>query len=317
MAGERTIPDGTLIHPASAIEIAGLEPVRTIRRRWPMMLGVVLTVAMVAGLGRELLGSGLAGLARAVPGDPRFYLFFALLYLAFPVADFVIFRRLWRIPLSGFVALNKKRVANDVVLGYSGEAYFYAWARARAAMVAAPFGAVKDVAVLSGVAGTAVTIALCLIALPFGHQLLPPAILKAVLGSAAIMLAVTVLILAFSRRVFSLRTPALWWIFGVHVARLVMSSIFVALCWHYAMPQVSIGTWLFLSAGRLLVARLPFVPNKDLLFANFAILLIGQDRALSEMIAFVAALTLLAHVMVIAAIGLGQAWTGWQAWRAR
>ena len=41
------------------------------------------------------------------------------------------------------------------------------------------------------------------------------------------------------------------------------------------MPSVAIGMWLFLSAGRMLVSRLPLLPNKDLLFANFAILLIG------------------------------------------
>ena len=63
-------------------------------------------------------------------------------------AYFGVYCRRWGIPLSGFVALLKKRIANDVVLGYSGEAYFYAWARQNAKMVAAPFGAVKDVSVL-------------------------------------------------------------------------------------------------------------------------------------------------------------------------
>lgn len=46
------------------------------------------------------------------------------------------------------------------------------------------------------------------------------------------------------------------------------------------------------------------MPNKDLLFANFAILLIGQDQELSELIAFTAALTLLVHVVLIALFGL-------------
>jgi len=73
--------------------------------------------------------------------------------------------------------------------------------------------------------------------------------------------------------------------------------------------------WLFLSAGRLLVSRLPLVPNKDLLFANFAILVIGQDRALSEMIAFTAALTLLVHAALIGAFSAADlAKSGW-AWR--
>jgi hypothetical protein len=62
--------------------------------------------------------------------------------------------------------------------------------------------------------------------------------------------------------------------------------------------------WLFLSAGRLLFSRLPLLPNKDLLFANFAILFIGQDQALSELIAFTAAAVLLVHAAFIVVFGL-------------
>ena len=45
---------------------AGLEPLKTIGSRWPAIIGAVLTLAMIAGLGRELLGHGLAGLTRSV-----------------------------------------------------------------------------------------------------------------------------------------------------------------------------------------------------------------------------------------------------------
>ena len=283
------------------IDLAGLQPVETIRRRWPMILAAALTVAMIVGLARELFGSGLAGLTRTVPADPRFYICFALLYLAAPIGDFAIYRRLWGIRWAGFAALNKKRIANDVVLGYSGEAYFYAWARARARVVAAPFGAIKDVTLLSAVAGNGATILLCLIALPLGYQLISPPILRTMIVSAMLTIAISVVILALSRRIFSLPRGDLWVIFAIHCARIAAGSILLAFAWHFAMPSVPIGMWLFLSAGRLLVLRLPLVPNKDLLFANFAILLIGQDRALSEMIAFTAALTLLVHAILIGA----------------
>ena len=75
------------------------------------------------------------------------------------------------------------------------------------------------------------------------------------------------------------------------------------------LPGVPVGMWLFLAAGRLLVSRLPLVPNKDLLFANAAILLIGQDQALSELIAFTAALTLVVHVALIILFGIHAALT--------
>ena len=285
-------------------DLAGLEPVKTLKRRWPMVLGAIVTIAMVAGLARELLGSGLAGLSRAVPHNPLFYLAFALLYLAPPVGDFVIFRRLWGIPLSGLVALLKKRIANDVVLGYSGEAYFYAWARQRSHMVAAPFGAVKDVTILSAIAGNAVTLAMIAIALPLGAGLLTPAQLYTVETSAAIIFAMSLPFLIFSRRVFALPRRTLWWVFMVHCIRLVSGTVFLAFAWHFALPTVSIGMWLILGAARLLVSRLPLVPNKDLLFANFAIILIGQDAALSELIAMTAALVLLVHMILIGSFSL-------------
>jgi hypothetical protein len=69
-------------------------------------------------------------------------------------------------------ALHKKRISNEVLLGYSGEAYFYAWARQRTQMVAAPFGAVKDVTILSAIAGNAITLIMMIAALPFGINLL-------------------------------------------------------------------------------------------------------------------------------------------------
>lgn len=285
-------------------EIAALEPIERMKRRWPMVLAGALTLLMVAGLARELFGEGLAALGATVPERPAFYIAFALLYMSPPTFDWLIFRRLWGLPLAGLAALVKKRIANEVVFGYSGEAYFYAWARARLKMVTAPFGAVKDVSILSAIAGNAITLGMVAVALPFGKGLLTPTQFNTLAGSVAVTIAMSLPFLIFSRRVFSLDRASLWWIFRVHCLRLLFGSTMIALAWHFAMPDVSIGMWLFLAAGRLLVSRLPLVPNKDLLFANFAILLIGQGEALSELVAFTAALTLLAHILLIAAFGV-------------
>ena len=182
LAPDTTPPDATL---------AGLEPLRAVRSRWPAIIGAVLTVLMIAGLARELFGDGLAGLTRSVPQDPRFYLCFALLYMSPPTGDFLIFRRLWGIPIAGLAALIKKRIANEVVFGYSGEAYFYAWARARTTLVAAPFGAVKDVSILSAIAGNAITLLMIAVALPHTHQAVGE-ILKAATAEPTRAIAITI-----------------------------------------------------------------------------------------------------------------------------
>ncbi|MFA5967824.1 MAG: hypothetical protein WC816_01025 [Sphingomonas sp.] len=290
-----------IVEPSAAgpPDLAGLEPLTELKSRWPAIFGGVLTIAMVVGVVRALFGKGLAGLALAVPDDPLFYVFFALLYLSEPLGDYVIFRRLWRIPLGGLVALLKKRIANELVLGYSGEAYFYTWARQRAPMVAAPFGAVKDVSILSAMAGNALTLVLIALALPVGHGLLNHDEFVRLAGSMLIVIAMSLPFLIFSKRVFSLARSVLLWIFGVHVVRSVAGAILLALTWHFGMPDVSIGMWLILSAGRQLASRLPLVPNKDLVFANFAILLIGQGEALTNLVAVTAALTIVVHVVLV------------------
>jgi hypothetical protein len=275
-----------------------------LRRRWPALIGAVLTLAMIAAPAHQLLSSGMAGLTQAVPDAAGYYAAFALFYLSPPFFDFVIFRRLWGLRLPGLAALMKKRIANDVVLGYSGEAFFYAWARSHARSVAAPFGAVKDVSILSAIAGNAVTLALLVLALPLGRSLLSPEQFAKGCWSAALTFAITLPFLFFSRRLFSLPRAQLRWIFGVHCTRLLAGSLLIAAAWHFGMPTVSVGTWLILAAARLLVSRLPLVPSKDLLFANLAILLIGQERGLSALIAFTSALTLVVHLVLLAAFGI-------------
>ena len=295
--------------------LAPLIPTASLRRRWPALLVAVLTLAMMIGLANELLDHGARGLTRAIPTSPFFYLFFLVSYFALPVSEFIIYRRLWGMPAKGFAPLNRKRVANDVLLGYTGDAYFYAWARARLHMVAAPFGTVKDVTILSGIAGNVLTILMSMVALPLGWELISPATRTAMLWSLSIPLTVSVLVLAFSRRVFSLPRPELWRIFAIDTVRLLVSNATLGLAWAFAMPSVSVGMWLFLVAARLLVSRLPLVPNKDLLFANFAILVIGQDAALSNLIAFTAASILLMHVLIVVGFGIADGVERVKAWR--
>ena len=283
----------------AADDLAGLEPVKTLRSRWPMVIAGVVSLAMILGLARQLLGSGLDGLSRAAPDDWLYYVAFVLLYLSPPIGDYIIFRRLWRIPFEGFGALIKKRIANEAVVGYSGDAYFYVWARTRAAMVAAPFGAVKDVTILSAIAGNVMTLVMTALALPFALETLPPRYYAGLAIGIPVVIAMCLPFLLFSRRVFSLDRKTLWWIFWMHCARLSAGCVLIAFAWHFGLAGVGIGTWLILSATRMLVSRLPFV-NKDLVFATVtaAILAGGSatDTDLVNLIAFTTALTLVVHV---------------------
>ncbi len=286
--------------------------------RWPALLGGALTIAMVAGVIWQLAGSGLSGFASAVPTSPGFYLCFVALYMAPQVSDYLIFRRLWGLPLAGLAALTGKRIVNEVVLGYAGDAWFYAWARGRARAIRSPFGAVKDVTILSAMAGNLVTLAALLLALPFAIPLLNATEVKGVVASVGIVVATSLPFVIFGRKVFTLDRRMLGWIFAMQTGRLLTTNGLLALAWAFEMPHEAVGTWLMLAAARMLVSRLPFIPNKDLVFANITILLIGHGhgaghetgQALSDLVAFTAALTLAFHAAGMVAFGLYRLWTG-------
>ena len=286
--------------PTPTHPLAALEPLTPIRSRWPALLSGLLSLALLAGLMRELLGGGLAALHEALPTNPLFYLVFLAIYAVQPLSDLVIFRRLWGLPLSGIVPILRKLVANEILLGYSGEAYFYAWARTRLNMVAAPFAAIKDVSILSAVVGNIFTLALLAIATPFAYSLLPAEHIRPILGSVGVMLALSLAILLFRGRLFSLPASELRWVFLVHLVRTIAYTGLLALCWHLALPLVPLALWMLLVTGRQLVARLPLVPNKDIVFANLAVFLVGNDAAVTRLVALTVALTLLCHVIVFA-----------------
>ncbi|WP_159753841.1 hypothetical protein [Sphingomonas sp. 8AM] len=300
---------------ADVAPLVALKPVQTLRRRWPVLLATVLSVAMLVGVGYELFDDGLAGIRRATPASWGFYLFFLASYFTLPVCDFLIFRRLWNVPAAAFTALNRKRIANDILIGYSGDAYFYAWARARLDMVTAPFGAVKDVTIVSGITGNVTALLLGAVALPLGYQLIGPEIVEAMIWSLVFATALSLALILFSRRVFSLPRRDLWFIFWIDLLRIGGTCVTIALAWAWAIPSVSVGMWLFLVAGRQLVSRLPFLPNKDLLFANFAILVIGHDRSLSDLMAFTAASTIVIHGLLLLLSGAVYVTERMRVWR--
>lgn len=280
--------------------LASLEPLNAARSRWPAWASGGLMAILLVVMVRELLDGGLSALGASMPTDPAFYLVFLAIYAIQPLSDFIIFRRLWGLPPAAIVAVLRKMVANEVLLGYSGEAYFYAWVRARLKMVAAPFAAIKDVSILSAVVGNVVTLALLALAAPFAFTFLPPHLVKPIVGSITIMLILSLAVLGFRRQIFSLPARDLWWIFAVHLARTIVYTLLLGLCWHLALPNVQLGLWILLVTGRQLVARLPLVPNKDIVFAGLALLLVGNDPSVARLVGITVALTLVSHILVFA-----------------
>lgn len=272
--------------------------------QWGSWAGALLAVGLSAAALLQLRGASAEAFAALKELSPAFWVVFLALYLTQPVADLVIFRRLWRLPFRGFGVMLRKVVINEVLFGYSGELYFYVWARRKAGLSSAPFGAIKDVNILSALGGNVLT----LIMLPISAIGVKHVDLVRELGPALwpglALVALTFGVLLFSRRVFSLTRKELNFVATIHAIRLVASSLLTLWLWSLALPQVALGVWLVLLTSRMLLARLPFVANKDLVFANLVLVLFGADSPTALVLATLALITLVTHLAVTVLVSL-------------
>jgi hypothetical protein len=284
------------LFPSTPSDIA----IETVSRRGRLagLAGTAVALLVLFVAAREYRNLDFATLRDALPVAPAFWVAFGLFYLAGPLGDWLIYRRLWRVPFEGFLALIRKMVSNELVLGYLGEAQFYAWARNRVDMAAAPFGAIKDVALLSALVGNLATLLLLAFAWPLitAHGI--GIEMHGAFMSLGIVLVTSFAMLLLRRKLFTLPQPQLRFIAGIHAGRTVASILLAALCWHLALPGIALALWLAMSALRMLVTRLPFVPNKELVFASLVVLLLGHEPRVGALMTVMAALTLLAHAFL-------------------
>lgn len=292
---------------ALATDVAGIELTpqdRKSNRGRNAIFSLVLSLAVIAVVVHEMGRLDLNHVLGLIPLTPGFWLVFAASYFVTPASEWIIFHRLWSIPADGFLALLRKKVYNELLLGYLGEAYFYTWARRRVSLDAAPFGAVKDVAILSAMTGNGVTMVLLAVMLPVlgSSQLgLDTHMLTLSLG---VILALSIAAMIWRRRVFSLPRRELAMITQMHLVRIVLSTVLSAVLWHLVLPAVPLSWWMYLATLRLLVSRLPLVPNKDLLFAGIAVVALGHERDIGALMALMAGLILTAHLLLGSALAI-------------
>jgi hypothetical protein len=291
-----------LMSENECVALPSLPSLQASRFNWQGWLSGGLSLAFLVTIMWKVKDFGFISALHTLPPKPGFWLAFAAYYLALPSSEWLIFHRLWGLPAAGFAALLRKLVSNEVLLGYSGEAYFYTWARRHARLVTAPFGAIKDVSILSALAGNVVTLFMLVVAWPLVGAVAPQFHGRTVFLSAGVMIGLSMIILLFKNRIFSLPTPELRAIFAVHIARLVCTTILSGVMWHSALPHVPLVWLLLLATLQLLVTRLPLVPNKDMVFASLAIFLIGNDGAVGTLMAMIATAILATHLIIGAAL---------------
>ena len=300
--GSSPMPQHSLAGPelAQDIKVTAVSSEKSGRSRLAGLFSALISLAILVAVGFRLLQINPHDVLHLIPASPWFWLVFAANYTIPPFTEWLVYRRLWHIPLSGIAALLRKQVSNELLLSYLGEVQFYAWARARLNMVTAPFGAIKDMAILSALTGNVAT--LIMLAAAYWLNLVQSGLMgkdtSTVFSSLAVVLVTSFVILLFRQKLFTLPRRELWIITGVHFARIISYVGLTALMWHLVLPDVGYGLWLVLATLRMLISRLPLIPYKDAVFSGLAIFLMGHDDQVSYLLAMMAVLYPIAHLTV-------------------
>jgi hypothetical protein len=243
-------------------------------QRWLKLSTSLFPVAVGGLLAYQLSVVSWGEMCRSIPSSPLFYLLFLVQYLALPGFDALIFARIWR---CGYWRLLPpaclKHVYNQDVVELSGEAYFYVWSTKRLGRdPGQTLRTVKDVSVLSAVAGYVVTLALPPLWLWFGsigpRQGLPARETLLVGCVAPLLLcAIVAVVVAARRAIFFLPGTTLLEVSGIHLVRILIMNAVTVAQWMVVMPDEPWRAWWTLLAVSNMVGRLPSLFSNNLIFA--------------------------------------------------
>lgn len=221
----------------------------------------------------------------SLPTTPWFYFFFTIMYLAYPLAEQQVYRRIWAgettPDLSVFLRM---RVYNFAVLSYSGEAFLALWARknlkGRKGRI---FSNIKDSNILSALASNSFTILLLMTLFASGQLHLitdADADFRYYLALAVLVGVILIpTVIHFRNHLIALDGPTTRAVFGTHLARQIIVLLAQVAMWAVAVPEVPMTAWLLLLTAQMVLTRVPFLPNTDLLLAGLGITLIGYLAA--------------------------------------
>jgi len=307
-SGELVAPSSDA--PGPVVSVSGVgrfidpKPLVEKSRNWPSYFGPAVSILILAGALWQLRDMNFSEIGHLMPTSPIFWIVFVISYFQAPFTEWIMFHRLWQLPFSGMGALLRKYVSNEILLGYLGEVYFYAWAKRHVTTVASPFGAIKDVTILSALTGNIATIVMVILAAPMMGHLHLGVSGRTFALSVAFVMGTSLLFLLLRRRLFTLPRADLWFVTNIHFVRIITYALLSGLLWHLILPGISFAYWLLLATMRQLLSRLPFMPNKDVIFVSMAVFFVGRDNEVVQAMAVLASLTVAAHLVIGLTFGL-------------
>lgn len=250
-----------------------------------------INVGVLILLAYQLSTIGWLKVWQSFPTQPLFYLLFVAMFFQLPLFEVLIYRLTWTFnALKSIPIFLLKRVYNKDVLGYSGEVYFFVWAKKTLHLSGTEiFKIIKDNNIISSVASTLFSIGL-LSTFLFTDQI---KIIEFIanqnqtyfIASVLVVIIVVFLFVKFRHFVISMPLKTAYRIFGIQLVRLFLVQTINLLMYYVVFPEVAFYVWFTYIALEIILSRIPFLPNRDLIFAAMSIALAGSLPVTKEAIA--------------------------------
>lgn len=222
---------------------------------------------------------GLGEVIGNIPLHPLFYLLFLILYAGLPLSEYFIYKRKVSLP---FVESQRifhfKRIYNKFFIGYSGEVYLFNWMNRRFQLPKNElFAFIRDNNSLSLVASWLVVSTLSGWLLLTDETGLAALIQEEIrlflfLFLAAIALYV-ILASIFRRKLYSLNMNDSIHLLLIHIVRTVLLALLQVLQWFIIIPEAGILLLFNFLALQMVIGKIPFIPNKELIYISLSLYL--------------------------------------------
>ena len=257
------------------------------RYKIPEIFNWGIFVLILYWLGNQILAAGIGNILQNLPTSPFYYLLFIASWFSLPVSEWWIYRFFWHHTFKEAIMIYiHKKVFNSVVVQYSGEIVLFVWVRKVLGFAKKEiFSVIKDNNIISSISSTILAILLFLFIFLSGY-------LEAFIPIEAttnLWMYIAIGSIGLSAAMFLLRKKifGIGWkmglsIFGVHSFRFLLMHIVNVLKWYFALPHVPLSAWFVIISISLIVNRLPFIPNRDLVVLGGAIevgVFLGLDQA--------------------------------------
>lgn len=161
-------------------------------------------------------------------------------------------------------------------MGYSGEVYLYLWARKKLKLKDSEIlKPVKDNNIISSVASTLITILLLGIFVFTGEIKLLDWLHAQnkiyIYGGIILLIILILLTIRFRHLVISMPLKTAGMIFAIHFTRLLLGQTLQVLQWYIALPTIPFYVWFTFVSFQVVMSRIPFLPNNDLIFLGASI----------------------------------------------